>query len=77
MEDYPEYRITNVSDLLNIPPNRVEDCIEDLKSWVAVCNFAKNIPGIDIKTDCFIWVDDKETDVYVVDVSRSERRKDD
>jgi hypothetical protein len=71
-----EYKIKNISDLLDVPEDRINDCLEQMKKFLKylrdITDMAKLVGGelgIDTKTVIestgFVWIDDGKNDVTI------------
>ena len=61
-----EYKITSLKDLLNIPVDRVDDCLDELKDGLKLIHAqmaAFEIPVGDAVFDSFTWNDDGAKDM--------------
>lgn len=56
-----EYKITSLKDLLNIPVDRIDDCLDELKDGLKLMHVqmeAFEISVADAVFDSFTWQDD-------------------
>jgi hypothetical protein len=66
-----EYAIETIEDLLEIPPERIDDCLKDFRSFYDFCQLMKNIkkhaelsPDDMQMSPVFNWIDDGKTDGF-------------
>lgn len=57
-EDPPRYLIEKVSDFCDVPANRLDDCLAELKIATSEIAKLKRGQGANIRKACFIWTDD-------------------
>lgn len=88
MRDDNEYRIETVADFLNVPEDRIEDCLKEFADFIELsramlqaASFMAQIMGIEDKSKigAYTWIDDGKKEKTVRFQSPSEdnqQRKD-
>ena len=71
-----EYKIVNVTDFLDVPEDRIDDCLTEFKPFleymrpmIALAKMGAESLGQDpeeaLKVMAFTWIDDGKTDVTI------------
>lgn len=64
-EDPPRYLIEKVSDFCDVPADRLDDCLVELKVFISEVSKLKRGQGANIRRARFFWIDDGKTDVKI------------
>lgn len=74
MKQPPEYEIEHVRDFLNVPEDRIDQCLEEFKGFI---EFVRNMMmandlrsealGLENKSECrsYTWIDDGKLDATI------------
>lgn len=78
---HKECRISSLADFLQVPPDRLDECLADFKTWLALARQADEVSRIssgvlkaEVKFDlrAFTWVDDGSRGVSGIDVATTD-----
>lgn len=62
MSEIKQYEITTIADLLQIPDDKLDDCLADLKIWIGIRKEFNALPEFLREylnlSDVFVWKDD-------------------
>ncbi|WP_298267479.1 hypothetical protein [Geobacter sp.] len=61
-EDPPRYLVEKVSDLCDVPADRLDTCLSEMQIAVSEIAKLKRGQGANIRKARFIWIDDGKTD---------------
>ena len=66
MSEHATYDIRTVRDLLAVPAERREDCLSELRTWLAIHDHVDTLIGVPGAWDgVFQWVDDGRRDMKI------------
>ena len=57
-----KYKIETIEDFLKVPEDRLNDCLEDFKTFIEMIRFMKEVGNGVEMINHFVWIDDNKKD---------------